>query len=54
MINFLNFIIILLLVYMFFRLLSILYKKGILRDIDVFFITSNPWEFKKHKNDFDN
>lgn len=51
--NFLTFILFSLLAYMFFRLLAVLYKKGILESIDVFYVTSNPWEFKKHKNELD-
>lgn len=51
LISFLEFIIDILLIYMFFRLISVLYKKDILENIDIFFITSNPWEFKKHKNE---
>lgn len=52
--NFLNFTIILLLLYMFIRLISCLYKKDIIYDIDVFYITSNPWEYKRNKNKFKN
>lgn len=52
--NFLNFILILLLLYMFLRLISCLYKKDIIHDIDVFYITSNPWEYKRNKNKFKN
>lgn len=51
-IMFLHFFLICLLAYMFFRLLAVLFKKGILENIDVFYITSNPWEFKKHANEF--
>lgn len=50
---FLQFILIILLSYMFFRLLGVLYKKDILKNIDIFFITSTPWEFKRHKNDIE-
>lgn len=53
LICFLEIIIIILFLYMFFRLLSVLYKKDILKDIDIFFITSTPWEFKKHKKDIE-
>lgn len=49
-IDFLTFLIILLLTYMFFRLISSLHKKNILKDDDIFYITSNPWEYKRHKN----
>lgn len=52
-IYFLELIIDILLAYMFFRLLSVLYKKEILKNIDIFFITSNPWEFKKYKNEIE-
>ena len=45
------FILILLLTYMFFRLLYILYKKGILENKDTFFISSTPWEYKKYYGD---
>ena len=45
----LNFIILLLFLYMFFRLINILLKKHILSDDDIFYITSNPWEYKKRK-----
>ena len=40
-----------LLLYMFFRLIHILYKKGLLFDDDIFFITSTPWEYKKCKEE---
>ena len=43
------FIIILLWSYMFCRLLSALLKKGILKNDDIFYITSSPWEYKKRK-----
>lgn len=44
----------LLLSYMFFRLISCLYKKNILKEDDIFYITSNPWEYKRHKNKIKN
>ena len=47
--EFLNFVILLLLTYMFFRLIFSLYKKDILKKEDIFYITSNPWEYKKYK-----
>lgn len=50
---FLQFILIMLFFYMFLRLLCVLYKKDILKDIDIFFVTSTPWEFKKYKNDIE-
>lgn len=50
---YLQFILILLLSYMFFRLLCVLYKKDVIKNIDIFFITSTPWEFKKHKNEIE-
>lgn len=50
---FLQFVLIILFSYMFFRLLSVLWKKDILKDIDIFYITSTPWEFKKYKNDIE-
>lgn len=49
-INSLTFVLILLLLYMFLRLISSLYKKNILNNDDIFYITSNPWEYKRYKN----
>lgn len=34
---------------MFFRLVVVLYKKNILNKDDIFYITSNPWEYKRYK-----
>ena len=48
--EFLNLVILLLLTYMFFRLIFSLYKKDILKKEDIFYITSTPWEYKKYKN----
>ena len=45
------FIIILLLTYMFFRLLFLLHKKGILENKDIFFVSSTPLEYKKYYGD---
>lgn len=50
--DFLQLILIILLSLMFFKLISILHKKEILKDIDIFFITSTSLEFKKYKNKF--
>ncbi len=36
--------------YMFFKFLSVLLKKDILKDDDIFYITSFPWEYKKFKS----
>lgn len=52
-ISFLQLIIDILFAYMFFRLLSILYKNNILKNIDIFFTTSTPWEFKKYKKEIE-
>ena len=49
-----SFILFLLFLYIFIRLVIVLYRKGILKDIDIFYITSNPWEFKKYKNNIEN
>lgn len=46
--EFILFILIVLHSYMFFRLLYILHKKRLLEDKDTFFVTSTPWEYKKH------
>lgn len=46
--DFILFIFILLIAYMFFRLVFSLYKKGILKDKDIFFITSTPCEYKRY------
>lgn len=43
------FILYLLHIYMFFRLIAALFKKDILKSDDIFYITSNPWEYKKRK-----
>lgn len=48
--NFITFVLILLLTYMFFRLISLLYKQHILNEDNIFYITSNPWEYKIYKN----
>lgn len=48
-INFLTFVLILLLTYMFFRLIFSLYSKNIINKEDIFFITSNPWEYRRYK-----
>lgn len=45
----LNFIILFLFAYMFFRLLGVLHKNNYLNDDDMFFITSSPFEFKYFK-----
>lgn len=42
-----TFIIQFLLLYMFFRLISVLSSKNILNNQDIFYITSRPKEFKK-------
>lgn len=43
------FILILLWSYMFWRLIIVLFKKDILKNDDIFYITSNPWEYKNRK-----
>ena len=43
------FLLFLLFFYMFCRLIYLLYKKDILNKDDIFFITSNPIEYKIHK-----
>lgn len=46
---FLNFLLIILIFYVFCRLIFLLYKKGTLNKEDIFFITSNPIEYKIYK-----
>lgn len=50
--DFILFILILLIIYMFFRLVCSLHKKGILKDEDIFFITATPCEYKKYKEKY--
>lgn len=45
------FILIILLGYMFFRLLFLLRRKGVFEDKDIFYVTSTPWEYKKYYKD---
>lgn len=42
------FILIILQGYMFFRLLFLLRRKGVIEDKDIFYVTSTPWEYKKY------